>query len=106
MYKMDTIIEYRKSKRLAHKATVMIEPHDTGAFHYATTQNLSGDGIYCGSDYAIKPGTLITLRIDNPPYKSSPKIYLGKVLRCEEQGIDNNSHLCGLGIKIIKAVYV
>ena len=61
---MDTIIDYRKSKRLAHKATVMIEFHDTGAFHYATTQNFSADGIYCGSDYAIKPGTFITLRID------------------------------------------
>jgi hypothetical protein len=103
---MDTIIEYRKSRRLAHKATIMIEAHDTGAFQYATTQNLSGDGIYCGSDYAIKPGTFITLRIDNLPYRSSPKLYLGKVLRCEELEDENDSHNYGLGIKIIKAVYV
>lgn len=103
---MDTIIEYRKSKRLAHKATVIIEAHDTGAFHYATTLNLSGDGIYCGSDYAIKQGTFITLKIDNPPYRSSSKLYLCKVLRCEELGSGNDSHNYGLGIKIIKAVYV
>ena len=101
---MDAIFENRTSKRLAHKATVMIEPRDTRAFHYATMKNFSGDGIYCGSDYAIKLGTFITLRID-PPYRSAPKIYLGEVLRCEELGGNNNSHLYGLGIKIIRAIY-
>jgi hypothetical protein len=102
---MDAIFENRTSIRLVHKATVMIEPHHTGAFHYATAQNFSGDGIYCGSDYAIEPGIFITLRIDNPPYRSAAKMYLGKVLRCEELGGDNNAHIYGLGIKIIKAIY-
>jgi hypothetical protein len=102
---MDAIFENRFSKRIDHKATVMIETRDTGNFHYATMHNFSGDGIYCGSDYALSPGISINIRYDSPPYASAPKIYLGKVRRCEKLEGDYNTHLYGLGIKIIKALY-
>ena len=102
---MDAIVENRDSKRIDYKSTVMIEIRDTGIFHYATMHNFSGDGIYCGSDCALRPGITITIRLDNPPYESAPKIYLGEVRRCEELEGDYNSHLYGLGIKIIKAIY-
>ena len=101
---MDAIFENRTSKRLKYKATVMIEVRDAGIFHYATMNNFSGDGLYCGSDYALRPGTFITLRLDSPPFVAAPKIYLGKVLRCEELEGNNEAHLYGLGIKINKAI--
>ena len=101
---MDAIVENRTSKRINYKSTVMIEIRDTGIFHYATMLNFSGDGIYCGSDCALRPGITITIRLDKPPYGSAPKIYLGEVRRCEELEGDYNSHLYGLGIKIIKAI--
>ena len=102
---MDAIVENRTSKRIDYRSTVMIEIRDTGIFHYATVHNFSGDGIYCGSDCALRPGTIITIKFDNPPYGSAPKIYLGVVRRCEELEGDYNSHLYGLGIKLIKAIY-
>jgi len=101
---MDAIFENRTSKRLKYKATVMIEARDAGIFHYATMNNFSGDGLYCGSDYALRPGTFITLRLDSPPFVAAPKIYLGKVLRCEELDGNYDAHLYGLGIKINKAI--
>ena len=102
---MDALYEKRTAKRIKYKATVMIEIKDTGIFHYATMTNLSGDGIYCGSDVALKQGTLITIRLDDQPFGSVPKIYSGKVLRCEELKGIYDSHFYGLGIKINKAIY-
>jgi hypothetical protein len=102
---MDAIFEYRNSSRVFHEATVMIETRDGGNLHYATMYNFSGDGMYCGSDSALKQGTAITIRLNSLPFKAAPKIYLGEVRRCEVLEGDDNSHLYGLGIKIIKAIY-
>ena len=101
---MDAFYEKRTAKRIKYKATVMIEIKDTGIFHYATMTNLSGDGIYCGSDFTLKIGTPIRIRLDNQPFASAPKIYSGIVLRCEELKGIYNSHFYGLGIRINKAI--
>jgi hypothetical protein len=102
---MDALFEYRDSSRVNHEATVMIETRDGGNLHYATMYNCSGDGMYCGSDFALKSGTAISIRLNTLPFKSAPKIYLGEIRRCEELEGDDHSHLYGLGIKIIKAIY-
>jgi len=102
---MNPIYEYRKSSRVIHEATVMIETCDNGNFHYATMHNFSGDGMFCGSDCALKTGTVITIRLNSMPFKNTPKIYLGEIRRCEELEGDDNSHLYGLGIKILNAIY-
>lgn len=101
---MNSILERRTAKRIKYKATVMIEIRDTANFHYATMNNLSGDGIYCGSDCALKLGTPITIRLENQPFASAPKIYLGEVMRCQELKGFYDSHLYGLGIKIINTL--
>ena len=107
-YQLDTIHEKRSSARINHKATIMIETRDGRNFHYGTMYNFSGDGMYFGSDYALKPGMVITIRFEIQPFKYTPKIYIGKVQRferCEELGSTSNPHLYGLGIRIIEAVY-
>ena len=96
--------EYRYGPRINLRATVMFESRDDGNFHYGTIYNFSDDGMYCGSDFALKPGTAITIRLDKQPFKYASRIYLGEIMRCEEVEGDNNSHLYGLGIKIIKAI--
>ena len=101
---MDATYENRTSERLKYKATVMIEIRDTAIFHYATTDNFSGDGLYCGSDFALKPGTFVTIKFENPPFTAAPKLYSGEVLRCEELEGYYNAHNYGLGIKINKAI--
>ena len=102
---MNPICEYRKSSRVIYEATVMIETRDNGNFHYGTIYNFSGDGMFCGSDCALKTGTAITIRINSMPFKNAPKNYLGEIRRCEEIEGTDNSHLYGLGIKILNAIY-
>jgi hypothetical protein len=102
---MEALFEYRNSSRVIHEATVMIETRDGGILHYATMYNFSGDGMYCGSDCALKPGTVIYINLNSTPFKNAPKSYLGEIRRCEELEGDDNSHLYGLGIRIIKAIY-
>ena len=101
---MDTGFEHRKSSRLNNKVTVMIENRDDGNLYYATMYNFSGDGMYCGCDFALKKGTAVVIKLDNPPFKSAPKIFLGEIRRCKELGGADKSHVYGLGIKINKAV--
>ena len=102
---MNAFLERRAAKRINYKATVMIEIQDNGNFHYATMKNLSGDGIFCASDCALRRGVRIKIRLDNQPFTAAPKIYLGEVRRCEELGGFYDSHLYGLGIKINKGIY-
>jgi hypothetical protein len=102
---MDALFDYRNSSRVIHEATVMIETRDGGILHYATMYNFSGDGMYCGSDCALKPGTVISINLNSTPFKNAPKSYLGEIRRYEELEGDDNSHLYGLGIRIIKAIY-
>ena len=102
---MEASFEYRNSSRVNHEATVMIETRNGENLHYATMYNFSGDGMYCGSDFALKPGTAITVKLDSRPFNSAPKRFVGEIQRCEELEGDDNSHLYGLGIKIIKAIY-
>jgi hypothetical protein len=83
----------------------MIETPDSKNLYYATMYNFSGDGIYCGSNLALKPGTAIKIRLESRPYNSDPRIYLGEVRRCEKLESDDNSHLYGLGIAVKKAIY-
>jgi hypothetical protein len=102
---MNAFLELRAAKRINYKATVMIEIRDSGVFQYATMKNLSGDGIYCASDCALKRGTRIKLWLDNQPFTSAPKTYLGEVLRCRDLAGFHDSHLYGLGIKINQGIY-
>jgi len=37
----------------------MIETHANGNLHYATMYNFSGDGLYYGCDFSLKPDTAI-----------------------------------------------
>ena len=101
---MNAFLERRAAKRIKYKATVMIESRNNGVFHYATMKNLSGDGIYCASDCALRMGTRITIRLDKQPFACAPKVYLGEVLRCKELEGFYDSHLYGLGIRIIRAI--
>ena len=102
---MDETDEHRNSSRLKRTATVMIENRESGNLFYATMYNFSGDGMYCGCDFALKKGTEVAVKLDNPPFKSAPRVFVGEIRRCEELTGSGNSHIYGLGIRILKAVH-
>jgi hypothetical protein len=83
----------------------MIDDPDEKKFHFATMRNFSDNGMYCESDHPIRLGALIRIRLDNLPFKSAPKLYLGQICRCEELNRVDKSHFYGLGIKTIEGIY-
>jgi hypothetical protein len=97
--------EKRESSRLPYQSTVMFEDRTTGHYYYATMYSFSGDGMYCRSDVALRPGASINIKIDNMFFKSAPNNYFGKVRWCEKMNGNDNSHSYELGIKIINAIY-
>ena len=91
--------------RLAYQSTVMFEDHTTGSFHYGTMYNFSGEGMYCRSDIALRPGATINVKIENAQFNSAPTRFFGQVRWCKEMNSVNSSHFFEIGIKIIKVIY-
>ena len=92
---------FRKNKRYRHKATVILEDANSGAWSYAQTKDFSNDGMLLESEVAFKPGTQINIKFDTQPFKSSPNIFNSTVKWCKEL-VDENSILTyGIGVKFI-----
>ena len=91
--------EYRNSRRFHHQAMVMIEDGCMGYCYYGTMYNYGGDGIYFESDYALRPGTNIKIRIENLPFISAPKVYFAKVIWRKQLIDDDSSYSYGIGVK-------
>jgi hypothetical protein len=92
--------ENSESSPLPYHSTVMFEDRTTGHYYYGTMYSSSGDGIYCRSDVALRPGASINIKIENMHYNTAPKKYFGEVRWCNKM---NGNY--ELGIKIIKAIY-
>jgi hypothetical protein len=72
---------FRKNKRFLHRATVILEDTNSGAWSYAQTKDLSNE------------------RTDTQPYKSAPKTYRSVVKWCKEVDDDSTSYTFGIGVK-------
>ena len=92
---------FRKSRRYWHKATVILEDMKSGAWSYAQTKDFSNDGMLLESEVAFRPGTRINIKFDNPPFKSTLKIYKSTVRWCKELVDDESALTYGIGIKFI-----
>ena len=96
---MNTYLEYRKSKRFEHKATVMLEVEPDGYFSYGQMINYSDDGMLIGSDAVFKLGTKIKINFDKPLYKAAPKTYRATVKWCNELSAEDAQYHYGIGLK-------
>jgi hypothetical protein len=90
---------FRKNKRFLHRATVILEDTNSGAWSYAQTKDLSNDGMLLESEVAFKPGTTINIRFDTQPFKSAPKTYKSVVRWCKQAEDGKASYSFGIGVK-------
>ena len=90
---------FRKNKRFRHRATVILEDPNSGAWSYAQTKDLSNDGMLLQSEVAFKPGTKINIKFDTQPFKSAPKNYSSVVRWCKEVADEKSNHSYGIGVK-------
>ena len=91
--------DFRKSKRFAQKATVMLEDGTGEFFSYGLMLNYSSGGMCIGSDAIYNNGTPIKIRFSKPLYKAAPTVYSGTVKWCNELARDDVEFLFGIGIK-------
>ena len=100
-------LERRKNHRFKEVGTVMIENLDDKNLCYAKMFDFSGDGMYCQTDYEIRPGTSVSIILQSQPFKFAPKKYFGKITRCEKlRKIEDIEELYnyGIAVKIFKGV--
>jgi hypothetical protein len=91
--------DFRKSKRFAQKATVMLEDGSGEFFSYGLMLNYSSGGMGIGTDAIYKKGSPIKIRFSEPLYKAAPTIYTGTVKWCNELARNDIEYTCGVGIK-------
>ena len=93
------ISERRKNSRLNHRSTILLTDEQTGQYSYAQLNNISGDGMYIGTEYRFKPGTEIDIRFDNPPFRAAAKQYHAIIKWCRPLIGDKFAGSFGIGVK-------
>ena len=95
-------LELRKSRRYQRSAVVMIEKHRSGILGYAQLHNFSAGGMMLLSDFAVKPGDLISVRFDQPLYPSATNVVASKVIWCRDmEGQREIKAHFGIGIRLV-----
>jgi hypothetical protein len=96
-------LELRKSRRYQRSAVVMIEKSRFGIMGYAQLHNFSAGGMMLLSDFAVKPGEIISVRFDQPLYPSSTNLVTSKVVWCQDMEAAQRDMKArfGIGLRLI-----
>jgi hypothetical protein len=93
---------YRKSKRIKSKGIAILEIPFSGHWLYAQIRNFSHAGMYVETEVAIRPGTKINVKLDQPLFYSDQKSYNSIIQWCKELHSNNPSFSnYGLGVRFI-----
>lgn len=76
--------ELRTSRRYQRSAVVMIEKPRSGIMGYAQLHNFSAGGLMLFSDFAVRPGEVISVRIETPLYPSVTGNLTSRVVWCRD----------------------
>jgi hypothetical protein len=94
--------EHRRSMRYVHVATVMIESSQAGIFGYAQMKNYSAGGILIRSDFPLRPGILVKVRLEKPLYASGSDVVESRVVWCRPFEDDSGQHSrYGIGVNLL-----
>jgi hypothetical protein len=75
---MEAYVEKRASKRCRYEAVVTCAYFNSDRFYRAKTTNHSREGIYFESDFPLKPGSDIFIRVES----YTPNVFVPKVCCC------------------------
>jgi len=94
--------ELRRSKRYVEGSTVMIESSQAGIFGYGQMNNYSASGMLIRSDFPIRPGSLVKIRLEKPLYASESNVVESRVVWCKPFEDDTGrSSRFGIGVRLI-----
>jgi len=95
---MYTGTEFRQSKRYKHNATAMLENQQSGYWIYAQMNNFSNGGMYFETETAIKPGTRVIIKFNEPLFPRAKKTYTSIVKWCRELTEEDSLFTYGIGV--------
>jgi hypothetical protein len=106
--------EQRRCDRCQYEDPVTSGYFNTGLCRIARTKNRSPDGMYIESDYFLRPGATVYLKLENKMSDASEKpscacyglrtVTLGEVKWCQELSAPGSS-LYGIGLKYYESPY-
>jgi hypothetical protein len=92
--------ELRMSPRYGRSAAVMIERPRAGVLGYAQLRNFSAGGMMLLSDFALKPGEIISVKTDPPLFPSAPGAVTSRVVWCRYmEALDGTDARYGIGVR-------
>jgi Probable Zinc-ribbon domain/PilZ domain len=94
--------ELRRGSRYQRSAVVMIEKWRSGILGYAELQNFSASGMMLRSDFSVRPGELIRVRLDQPLPSSDSNLVTGRVIWCRNLEVqEEESSPFGIGLCLV-----
>jgi hypothetical protein len=94
--------ELRRGSRYQRSAVVMIEKWRSDILGYAELQNFSASGMMLRSDFSVRPGELIRVRLDQPLPSSDSNLVTGKVIWCRNlEAGDEDASPFGIGLSLM-----
>ena len=94
--------ELRKGKRYQRSAVVMIEKWRAGILGYAELQNFSASGMMLRSDFSVRPGELLRVRLDQPLPSSNSNLVTARVIWCRDLEVqEEESSPFGIGLCLV-----
>jgi len=99
---MKTTREARRSARLDHTATILIENLPEGTYHHGKMVNYSTGGLYFECSVAYAPGAPIIFGIENTPYDGCRGVYHGHVKWCRRLPEKQSLYAFGIGVAYVK----
>lgn len=95
--------ELRNGNRYPLKATAILEDKASGSWVYAQMNNFSDDGMYFETEVALKPGTRIIIKFDQPIFPNAAKMLTSVVRWCRGLADARGSiSSFGLGVEFIQ----
>jgi hypothetical protein len=94
--------ELRGGRRYERPAIVMIEKARSGILGYAELHNFSAGGMMLRSEFSIKPGEIIRIKMDKPLHASASTTMTGRVIWCHNMEADEDASApFGIGLSLI-----
>ena len=94
--------ELRHGRRYERPTVVMIERARAGILGYAELHNFSAGGMMLRSEFSLKPGEIITVKLDRPLHSSTSTTMTARVVWCRNMELeDEEASPFGIGLSLI-----
>ena len=98
---IDSGTDWRRNRRYIRSVVVMLEQPSSGVLGYAELHNFSAGGMMLRSNFAIRPGEIIRVRLDKPLYTSASNLMTSKVVWCRDlNDQDDTVTRFGIGVSL------